>query len=32
MADYMSGDPALFDNIHLFSTTPDHQVEITTHI
>ncbi len=32
MADYMHGDPALFDNIHLFSTTPDHQGEITTHI
>jgi hypothetical protein len=25
MADYVRGDPALFDNIHLFSTTPSWQ-------
>lgn len=31
MADYMRGDPALFDNIHLFSTTSDHHRAIATH-
>jgi glycosyltransferase involved in cell wall biosynthesis len=33
MADYMRGDPALFDNIHLFSTTSSHSHrEVETHI
>jgi len=29
MADYMRGDPALFDNIHLFSTTSSQKLNRT---